>query len=249
MIEPDIRALVIVPTYNECETVGHAIERLFSCSHDVHLLVVDDHSPDGTADIVRAQATEHPGTIHVLERKGKRGLGSAYVDGFGWALDHGYPAVVEMDADGSHDPSVVPGLIDALGGADLAIGSRYVPGGGVRNWSRARQILSSAGNVYARVLLGFHVRDSTSGFRAYRAEMLGLLLAGAIRSEGYAFQVEMTRRVRNHGGTIVELPITFEEREAGRSKMSRRIVFEAIFSIAAWALKDRVFTRKKRKPG
>ena len=247
MTQPHIRGLVIVPTYNESETLGHVIERLFAAAADVHLLVVDDHSPDGTAGIARSYAARHPGMISVMERKDKKGLGSAYADGFGWALEHGYPAVVEMDADGSHDPSVVPELIDALGGADLAIGSRYVPGGGVRNWSRARQMLSSAGNMYARVLLGFHVRDSTSGFRAYRAEMIAHLLAGTIRSDGYAFQVEMTRRVRNYGGTVVEIPITFEEREAGRSKMSRRIVFEAIFSVAAWGLKDRVLTRMKRR--
>jgi glycosyltransferase involved in cell wall biosynthesis len=246
MNESNARGLVIVPTYNECETVAHAIERLFAAGDDVHLLVVDDHSPDGTADIVRGLSTGHPGAIHLLERKDKRGLGSAYVDGFRWAIEHGYPAVVEMDADGSHDPAVVPKLLDALEKADLSIGSRYVDGGGVRNWSRGRQILSAAGNRYARILLGFHVRDSTSGFRAYRAEMIGHLLAGTIRSEGYAFQVEMTRRVRNYGGTIVEIPIIFEEREAGRSKMSRRIVLEAIVSIAAWGLKDRVLTRRKR---
>lgn len=247
MTQPHIRGLVIVPTFNESETLGHVIERLFDATTDVHLLVVDDHSPDGTAGIARSHAERHPGMISVVERKDKKGLGSAYVDGFRWALEHGYPAVVEMDADGSHDPSVVPRLIDALAGADLAIGSRYVPGGGVRNWSRTRQMLSSAGNVYARLLLGFHVRDSTSGFRAYRAEMIGHLLAGRIRSDGYAFQVEMTRRVRNYGGTVVEIPITFEEREAGRSKMSRRIVFEAIFSVAAWGLKDRVLIHLRRK--
>lgn len=246
MNEPNVRGLVIVPTYNESETVAHAIERLFAASDDVHLLVVDDHSPDGTADIVRASVADHPGAIHLLERGDKRGLGSAYVDGFRWATEHGYPSVVEMDADGSHDPAVVPELLDALEGADLSIGSRYVSGGGVRNWSRGRKLLSAAGNWYARILLGFHVRDSTSGFRAYRADMIGHLLTGTIRSEGYAFQVEMTRRVRNHGGTIVEIPIIFEEREAGRSKMSRRIVLEAIFSIAAWGLKDRVLTRRKR---
>lgn len=247
MTQPHIRGLVIVPTYNESETLEHVIKRLFDATTDVHLLVVDDRSPDGTAGIARSYAEQHPGMITVLERKDKKGLGSAYVDGFRWALEHGYPAVVEMDADGSHDPSVVPRLIDALAGADLAIGSRYVAGGGVRNWSRARQLLSSAGNMYARILLGLHVRDSTSGFRAYRAEMIGHLLAGRIRSDGYAFQVEMTRRVRNSGGTVVEIPITFEEREAGRSKMSRRIVFEAIFSVAAWGLKDRVLTRMKRR--
>ena len=149
MSESNVRGLVIVPTYNECETVAHVIERLFAASGDIHLLVVDDHSPDGTSDIVRATVADHPGAIHLLERRDKRGLGSAYVDGFRWAIEHGYPAVVEMDADGSHDPAVVPALLDALEKADLSIGSRYVGGGGVRNWSRGRQMLSAAGNWYA----------------------------------------------------------------------------------------------------
>jgi dolichol-phosphate mannosyltransferase len=232
------RGLVMIPTYNEAQTLGHAIERLLDADNDVHILVVDDASPDGTAAIAKAAAVENDGRIHVLERTGKRGLGSAYVDGYRWGLEHGYGAMVEMDADGSHDPAVVPRLLAALSNADMAIGSRYVPGGGVHNWSRSRRALSAAGNVYARVLLGIKIKDATSGFRAIRSPMVRRLLEGKVRSEGYAFQIEITRRVRNLGGRTVEVPIIFDEREAGTSKMSKRIVAEAIVSVTAWGLKD-----------
>ncbi|MFN2526895.1 MAG: polyprenol monophosphomannose synthase [Actinomycetota bacterium] len=237
------QALVIVPTYNERENIAEVARRLFDAAKDrVDLLVIDDGSPDGTADLVRELAAG-PHDVHLLERTGKQGLGTAYVLGFDWALERGYTAVVEMDADLSHDPADVPRLLDALMAADLVIGSRYVPGGGVRNWSKIREALSRGGNFYARAWLGFAVRDATSGFRAYRAEMLRRLDLSEVRSEGYAFQIELTRKVFRAEGRIREIPITFLEREQGESKMSRRIVIEAIGRVTRWGIADR-FSRK-----
>ncbi|HET7481811.1 MAG TPA: polyprenol monophosphomannose synthase, partial [Actinomycetota bacterium] len=174
--------------------------------------------------------------VHLIERDGKLGLGTAYVTGFRWALERGYGAVVEMDADLSHDPADVPRLLKALESADLAIGSRYVPGGGVGNWSRMRRMLSAAGNLYARMWLRFGIKDSTSGFRAYRTAALGRIQLERVHSEGYAFQIEMAWRVHKSGGRITEVPITFIERVAGHSKMSRRIVLEALGSVARWGV-------------
>lgn len=228
---------MVVPTYKETETIAEVVRRLFEAAgDDVELLVVDDGSPDGTADLVEELAAG-PHEIHLIRRAGKLGLGSAYVTGFRWGLERGYRAFVEMDADLSHDPADVPRLLKALDGADLAIGSRYVPGGGVSNWGRFRRVLSGAGNLYARAWLGFGVRDSTSGFRAYRRAAIARHDLSTVRSEGYAFQIEMTLRVHQAGGRIVEVPITFVEREAGASKMSRRIVLEALASVTRWGVK------------
>lgn len=233
------RALVIVPTYNERDNIEEVAERLFEAAGDaVELLVVDDASPDGTADVVRDLARRR--RVHLVERPGKQGLGTAYVAGFKWALERDYWAIVEMDADLSHDPADAPRLLDGLTNADLAVGSRYVPGGRIKNWGRVRRALSLGGNLYARLWLGFSIKDSTSGFRAYRTEALSNLDLDAIRSEGYAFQIEMARRVYRSGGRIVEVPITFIDRAAGTSKMSRRIVLEALVSVAAWGMRDRL---------
>jgi dolichol-phosphate mannosyltransferase len=233
------QALVIVPTYNERDAISEAVRRLFDAAGDsVDLLVVDDGSPDGTAEVVRALAGG-PHDIHLMERAGKFGLGTAYVAGFRWALERGYWAVVEMDADLSHDPADVPRLLDALGNADLAIGSRYVAGGGVGNWGLLRRLLSRAGNLYARALLGFGVKDSTSGFRAFRAEMLRHLDLESLRSEGYGFQIETAWRVHRRSGRIVEVPIIFVERTHGSSKMSRKIVVEALLSVTRWGISAR----------
>ncbi|HEX2240261.1 MAG TPA: polyprenol monophosphomannose synthase [Actinomycetota bacterium] len=241
------QALVIVPTYNERENIAEVARRLFDASGDrVDLLVIDDGSPDGTADLVRDLA-EGPHDVHLLERPGKQGLGTAYVLGFNWALERGYSAVVEMDADLSHDPADVPRLLDALADADLVIGSRYVSGGGVRNWSKFREALSRGGNFYARAWLGFDVRDATSGFRAYRTEMLRRLDLTEVRSEGYAFQIELTRRIFRAGGRIAEVPIIFIEREQGESKMSRRIVIEAVTRVTRWGIADRFGRRSASK--
>lgn len=239
-MESPSRELVVVPTYNERATIAEVARRLFDAAADrVDLLVVDDSSPDGTAELVKGLAAERDG-VHLIERAGKQGLGSAYVTGFTWALERDYTAVVEMDADLSHDPADVTRLLDALSNAELAIGSRYVEGGRVRNWGLARRILSRGGNLYARAWLGFGVKDSTSGFRAYKAQALAAQDLSTVRSEGYAFQIEMTRRIYRAGGSVVEVPITFTERVAGHSKMSRRIVLEALVSVPRWGLKDRL---------
>lgn len=239
------KALVIVPTYNELGNMPLVVARLFEKAgeHDVELLVVDDSSPDGTAWTVKALQQEREG-IHLIERVGRQGLGSAYVAGFRWALEQGYDQIVEMDADLSHDPADVPRLLDELANADLVIGSRYVAGGDVFNWGRLRRALSRFGNVYARLWLGFDVRDATSGFRAYRATALAEIDLYRVRSEGYAFQIEMARRIYKMGGTIREIPIRFVDRTSGRSKMSRRIVFEAVALVTAWGIRDRLLHRR-----
>lgn len=232
-------SVVIVPTFNEVESIAEVARRLFQAvPENVDLLVVDDGSPDGTAALVKTLAADRP-NIHLIERANKQGLGTAYVAGFRWAIERGYDAVVEMDADLSHDPADVPRLLHRLRDADLAVGSRYVPGGRVENWGLIRRMLSLAGNLYARMWLGFPVRDSTSGFRAYTTSALRKEKLGSLRSEGYSFQIEMTRRIYRAGGTIVEVPITFVERARGRSKMSRRIVLEAMFGVTRWGILDR----------
>ncbi|HYZ47141.1 MAG TPA: polyprenol monophosphomannose synthase [Actinomycetota bacterium] len=239
-VEPGlVAALVVVPTYNERDTISEVVARLFrGATHEVELLVVDDASPDGTAQTVRALAERYP--IHLLERPRKLGLGTAYVAAFRWALERGYPAIVEMDGDLSHDPADVGRLLDALEEADLAIGSRYVEEGRIPRWGLLRRALSRGGNAYARRMLATGVRDSTSGLRAYRAGILGAVDLPTVRSEGYAFQIEMTRRVRMAGGAIVEVPITFDERAGDRSKMSRAIVLEALARVTLWGVRDRI---------
>ncbi|HEY7875928.1 MAG TPA: polyprenol monophosphomannose synthase, partial [Actinomycetota bacterium] len=209
----------------------------------VDLLVVDDGSPDGTADLVEELAAG-PHDIHLMRRPGKLGLGTAYIAGFGWAMERGYRAVIEMDADLSHDPADVPKLLDALEDADLVIGSRYVPGGRVENWGRFRKALSAGGNLYARSWMGWPVRDATAGFRAYRTAFLQKIELATVASEGYGFQIEMTRRVFRARGRIAEIPITFVERVAGSSKMSRRIVFEALWDVTRWGASDRLRRQK-----
>ncbi|HEV2756134.1 MAG TPA: polyprenol monophosphomannose synthase [Actinomycetota bacterium] len=240
------RALVIVPTYNERDSIGEVARRLFDAAGDaVELLVVDDGSPDGTAEHVKHLA-QGPHPIHLIERSHKQGLGTAYVTGFRWGIERGYWAMVEMDADLSHDPADVPRLLHRVRtGADLAIGSRYVDGGGTENWGPLRRVLSLAGNLYARAWIGYPVKDSTAGFRAYRAETLAAQDLSTVRTEGYGFQIEMTRRVWQAGGTIAEVPIVFTERVAGKSKMSRRIVVEALAQVTRWGIRDRFGGRRR----
>jgi dolichol-phosphate mannosyltransferase len=235
---PEGRTLVVCPTFNEADTIRELIDRLFARDEgSVELLVVDDASADGTARAATAAAGAAP--VHLLERPSKLGLGSAYVDGFRWGIARGYDVLVEMDGDLSHDPGAVDSLVGALRrGADVAIGSRYVPGGSIRNWGRARRLLSAAGNLYARKLLRFPVWDATSGFRAYRAETLEVIDYATVRSEGYAFQIELTRRSHRAGLHIVEVPITFVERTSGQSKLSRAIVLEALLKVTAWGASD-----------
>jgi dolichol-phosphate mannosyltransferase len=236
-----VSSLVILPTYNERSTAGAVLGRLFeSVDTSTDALVVDDGSSDHTADVVDALMAAND-RIHLMQRHLKRGLASAYLDGFKWALQRGYDAIVEMDADLSHDPAMVPVLLDGLVDADLVLGSRYVPGGRVENWGMLRRLLSRAGNTYARLWLPFSVRDSTTGFRAYRASAIAAQDLSGISSDGYAFQIEMTLRIFTSGGRIKEVPITFSERRWGRSKLSRRIVVEALVSVPVWGVKHRLF--------
>ena len=218
-----MRAVVVVPTYDEAENIGLLLRAL---SEDLDVLVVDDNSPDGTAEVARS--SPRPG-VTVLDRPGKQGLASAYTQGFRWCLDRGYERVVQMDADLSHDPADVDRLLAV--DADRVLGSRYVDGGGTRNWPLRRRLLSRLGSLYGRLCLGMPQRDLTGGFKAWRAELLGRVLASPVRSEGYAFQVEMTWRAAAAGASIVEVPIVFTERTLGASKMSTGIALEA-----AWRL-------------
>jgi len=236
-----MRTLVIVPTYNERDALPHAIRRTRQAVPDADILVVDDASPDGTGDLADAAAATDP-AVHVLHRTAKEGLGRAYVAGFGWALARDYELVVEMDADGSHRAEDLPALLARASRPDepdLVLGSRWVPGGEVVNWPTHREVLSRGGNLWVRLALGLPVQDATGGFRVYRAATLRRLPLEEIESQGYCFQVDMTWRVQRDGGTIVELPITFVERNEGQSKMSRAIVLEALWRTTAWGLAHR----------
>jgi len=232
-------ALVVVPTYQEAGAIEATLGALAAGAPGVDALVVDDASPDGTADIVEDLAATRP-RLHLLRRPGKAGLGPAYLAGFAWGLEHGYAAVVEMDADGSHDPAAVPALLAALGDADLVIGSRYVPGGRIPGWSLRRRWLSAAGNRYASVTLGLPVADLTSGFRAFRSALLAEVTAGSVHSGGYGFQIEMAYRAACAGARIVEVPICFVDRTEGSSKMSASIAVEALVRVTGWALRRRM---------
>ena len=231
-----VRPLVIIPTYNEAENIERILRRIADSLPEAGVLVVDDGSPDGTGDLVKVVAAELP-DVHLMARSGKSGLGSAYRAGFAWGLAQGYDALIEMDADFSHDPAVLPAILAPLTeGFDLSIGSRYVEGGAIPNWARHRHLLSRGGNRYASVVLDLHVADSTAGFRAYSAGIMRQLDLSAIRAEGYGFQIEMTYRAKQHGAAIVEVPITFVDRAAGESKMSSRIVFEALALVTWWGI-------------
>lgn len=233
------RTVVVIPTYNESLTLPTTLGRLRAAVPGADVLIVDDGSPDGTGAIADA-AEAADVAVHVLHRSGKQGLGSAYVAGFRWALEHGYDVVCEMDADGSHRPEEMPRLLDGLvAGVDLVIGSRWVPGGAVQNWPRSRQLLSRGGNTYTRVMLDLGVADATAGFRAFRADTLRAIDLASVASQGYCFQVDMTKRVRESGGEVREVPITFVEREAGESKMSRSIVTEALWRVTVWGVQKR----------
>ena len=241
------RTLVILPTFEERATIEQVLRGVRKAPHDVDVLVIDDSSPDGTATVVRDLIAHEP-RIRLVQRPRRSGLASAYQEGFRLALEEGYELVVEMDSDLSHDPSELPRLLDAAAaGADLVVGSRYVPGGSVTNWSPARVALSRVGNVYARFMLGLPVHDATSGYRVYRRALLADLTAAPITSDGYGFQIELVFRSFQDGATIVEVPITFREREHGHSKLSRRIVLEALWSVTRWGLADR-FGRAQEPP-
>jgi dolichol-phosphate mannosyltransferase len=221
-------ALVIIPTYNERENVTPLAAAVHAAAPELHLLFVDDNSPDGTGAALDALAAGD-GRVSVLHRAGKLGLGTAYIDGFRWGLSRGYEYLVEMDADFSHDPNYLPEMLRrAEAGADVVVGSRYVPGGGTANWDAFRRMLSRGAAVYARAVLGFAVRDPTAGFVCYRRRVLERIDLAAVRSEGYGFQIEMKYRAIRAGFAVEEMPIVFEERRLGRSKMSWPIIVEAL---------------------
>jgi dolichol-phosphate mannosyltransferase len=233
------RVLVIIPTYNELENLPLIVGRVRTAVPQAHLLVADDNSPDGTGQLADtlAGADDH---VHVLHRLGKEGLGAAYLAGFAWGLEQGYDVLVEMDADGSHQPEQLPRLLLALQDADLVLGSRWVPGGSVVNWPLSRKILSRGGNLWTRISLGIPLQDATGGYRAFRSQtLLGLGLEHVV-SAGYCFQVDLAWRALKAGFRVVEVPITFVEREHGVSKMSQRIVVEALLLTTLWGIRHRV---------
>ncbi|ANH90555.1 MULTISPECIES: polyprenol monophosphomannose synthase [unclassified Streptomyces] len=232
-------ALVIIPTYNEAENIKSIVGRVRKAVPEAHVLVADDNSPDGTGKLADELAGED-GRVHVLHRKGKEGLGAAYLAGFRWGLERDYGVLVEMDADGSHQPEELPRLLTALKGADLVLGSRWVPGGRVVNWPKSREFLSRGGSTYSRLMLDVPIRDVTGGYRAFRRETLEGLGLDEVASQGYCFQVDLARRAIRAGFHVVEVPITFVERELGDSKMSRDIVAEALWRVTSWGVGERV---------
>mgnify|MGYP000885189431 CR=1 FL=1 len=236
-----VSPLVVLPTYQEAENIQDILARIRAAVPEAHVLVVDDGSPDGTADLAVTAAGEL-GQIEVLRRTEKNGLGPAYRAGFAWGMERGHDILMEMDADGQHDPAVLPDLIAALDrhDADLAIGSRYVPGGAVPGWPANRRLLSKWGNRYIGLMLDLPVRDATAGFRAYRTAIIERIGLERVRADGYGFQIEMAYEVSKAGGRIVEIPITFRDRERGISKMSPNIVGEALVLVTRWGVRDRL---------
>jgi dolichol-phosphate mannosyltransferase len=236
-LEPS-RVLVVIPTYNERRSLPLVVPAVREALPEAHVLVVDDASPDGTGDLADdlSAGDDH---IHVLHRTAKEGLGSAYQAGFRWGLSRRFQVLVEMDADGSHRPAHLPGMLEALDDADAVIGSRWVSGGGIENWPRRRLLLSRAGNGYVHAMLGLGVRDATAGYRAYRATALEQIDLSSVASQGYCFQIDLTRRLVRAGLAVVEVPITFVEREAGDSKMTATIVVEALARVTQWGIRDR----------
>lgn len=240
---------MVLPTYNEAENVVEVLDKVRAAAPEADVLIVDDGSPDGTADLAEKWGADHGG-VRVMRRTRKAGLGSAYRAGFADGLANGYDILIEMDSDLQHDPAALPSLIHAVDdGADLAIGSRYVPGGKVPEWKWSRRAISQLGNLYAAIVLGMHVRDSTAGYRAYGARALSGIDLEAVRADGYGFQIEMAYNVSRQGGRIVEVPITFGDRQRGTSKMSGRIVVEALLLVTWWGLRDRILRPMGRLVG
>ncbi|MTB87079.1 polyprenol monophosphomannose synthase [Aeromicrobium senzhongii] len=231
-----MKTLIIIPTYNEADNVGWICQGVLQAQPDVEILVADDNSPDGTGEIADKLAVDDP-RIHVLHRQGKEGLGAAYRAGFAWGLERGYDVLVEMDADGSHRPEDLGKLLDsARSGVPLTLGSRWVPGGSVVNWPKRREALSRGASLYARLMLNLGVKDATAGFRAFRRETLEAIDLDAVESQGYCFQIDMTRQTRLAGLEVAEVPVTFVERVHGQSKMSLDIVKEALTRVTVWGL-------------
>jgi dolichol-phosphate mannosyltransferase len=225
-----MKTLIIIPTYNELENLPSLLKEIFSYAPATDILIVDDHSPDGTGELAEKMSAEDA-RVHVLHRSGKLGLGTAYIAGFKYALANGYDAAFEMDADFSHDPRYLPDFLKKIEEADLVIGSRYIPGGSTPNWSLLRRFISGGGNIFARTVLSLKVRDCTAGYRCYRRAVLESVEFETIRSQGYGFQVEMAYRVERQGFKIVEIPIVFMDRRVGKSKMSHAIFVEGFINV------------------
>lgn len=241
------RVLVVVPTFDEAGNVVSLLEKVRAALPDADVVVVDDGSTDGTQQLVRA-AGDRLGGIRLEARTEKRGLGDAYRYGFGIGLDEGYDLLVQLDADHSHDPAELPLMVEIAGrGVDVVIGSRYIPGGAIVGWPRRRVWLSRWGNRYSAIALGLAVNDATAGFRVYRADALRRLDLAGVRADGYGFQIEMTYRAVDRGMRIVEVPITFVDRQVGASKMSRSIVLEAFWLVTRWSIADVVSLRRRRR--
>ncbi len=241
--------LIITPTYNERPNIETLLERLAAILPQAHVLVVDDNSPDGTGEYVKGRAAEED-WIHLIQRESKQGLGTAYCAGFTWALQHNYDIVVQMDADLSHDPAQIPGLLAYIGDYDLVLGSRYIKGVNIVNWPLSRLILSWSANIYAKIVTGVRVADLTGGFKCWRREVLADLEIETLRSEGYAFQIETTFRAHRLGYRIKETPIVFVDRTEGDSKMSKGIILEAVWMVIRLklgALRDGARQRSRRK--
>lgn len=229
-----MKAIVIVPTYNEADNIANLIDKIFSVDSNLHILVIDDNSPDGTAEIVKRISEKDP-RVHLIKRPGKLGLGTAYIEGFKYALANGYEAIFEMDADFSHNPEDIPRFLDALEDADLVIGSRYLTGVNVINWPLRRLMLSYFANLYTRIITGMPVRDATGGYKCFRAEALKQIDLDKIKTNGYGFQIEMNFRFWAKGFRVKEIPIVFVDRRNGVSKMNKKIILEAVFLV--WKLK------------
>ena len=241
------RAVVVIPTYNELASLPVITAGVRAAVPELDVLIVDDNSPDGTGKLAD-QLAMADAAISVLHRPGKSGLGKAYLAGFDEALARGYDVVMEMDADGSHQPEQIPNLLAALFEADLVLGARWVPGGGAVNWPKHREWLSRGGNFYTRMMLGIPLHDATGGFRAFRATTLKALDLHEVDSQGYCFQVDLAWRAVQRGLRVQEVPITFIERTAGTSKMSQRIVAEALWRVTVWGMQNRLGKGSQRRP-
>ncbi len=229
-----MKKVVVIPTFNEAENIGKLMDEIHKSVPDIHILIVDDNSPDGTADIVKSRMAEDE-RIHIIERSKKMGLGTAYCAGFTWALDKGYEAIMEMDADFSHNPNLLPEFLDKIGEYDLVIGSRYISGVNVVNWPLSRLILSYFANLYTKIVTGMPIKDATGGFKCFKAEALKKVDFSKVKSNGYGFQIEMNYRLWKKGAKIKEIPIIFIDRRSGESKMNKKIIYEAMFLV--WKLR------------
>lgn len=232
-----MQTLIVIPTYEEADNINLLLGKIFDATKEIHILFVDDHSPDGTQEIIRWWQSKYPEQIYLMARPAKLGLGTAYVAGFRWGLENGYDTLIEMDADLSHDPKMLPEILSRLRSYDVVIGSRYVNGAAIVNWGFWRRMISRAGSLYARVVLGVKIHDMTGGFNGWRHHVIKDIGLDQIESEGYAFQIELKYRALRMGFTCVEVPIIFTDRRVGRSKMSWHTVVEAI--VRVWLLAAR----------